>query len=318
MSDYKFEDTIIQEIAVNNNNKYFIKRDDLIPYSFGGNKVRIAIEYIKDMKKKQCDCMVAYGNSRSNLCRVLSNMCYSENIDCYIISPTEDDEEYFDTNNSIIVNSIVKDIFVCKKNEVPETIENTLKLLRDKGYKPYYIYNEENEKCTFNAYIKAYNEIVKFEKNNNIYFDYIFLPSGTSMTQTGLVCGQILNEDKKRKIIGISNARMKERGKGILDKNILNFIKDHNLNTNIKSYPYEFIDEYVLNGYGKYNENIVELVKNQFYNNGLPLDLTYTGKAFWGMTEYLYKNEIVEKNILFIHTGGTPLFFDNIQIFKNK
>ena len=41
---------------------------------------------------------------------------------------------------------------------------------------------------------------------------------------------------------------------------------------------------------------------------GIPLDETYTGKAFMGMSEYIY--EISDKNILFIHTGGTPLFFD--------
>ena len=39
---------------------------------------------------------------------------------------------------------------------------------------------------------------------------------------------------------------------------------------------------------------------------------TYTGKAFWGMKNYLEENEIRDSNILFIHTGGTPLFYDNL------
>ncbi len=43
---------------------------------------------------------------------------------------------------------------------------------------------------------------------------------------------------------------------------------------------------------------------------GIPLDTTYTGKAFWGgMKEYIKKNKVAGENILFIHTGGTPLFF---------
>ena len=41
----------------------------------------------------------------------------------------------------------------------------------------------------------------------------------------------------------------------------------------------------------------------------MPLDPTYTGKAFWGMREYIKKNKIVGKKILFIHTGGTPPVF---------
>jgi len=47
-----------------------------------------------------------------------------------------------------------------------------------------------------------------------------------------------------------------------------------------------------------------------FINDGIALDTTYTGKAFWGMQRYLEKQGIRGKNILFIHTGGTPLFFD--------
>ena len=46
--------------------------------------------------------------------------------------------------------------------------------------------------------------------------------------------------------------------------------------------------------------------------NGMPLNKTYTGKAFWGMTEYIKKNDIKHKNILFINTGGAPLFFDDL------
>jgi D-cysteine desulfhydrase len=49
--------------------------------------------------------------------------------------------------------------------------------------------------------------------------------------------------------------------------------------------------------------------------HGIPLDSTYTGKAFWGMMQYIKKEQIKEKNILFIHTGGTPLFFDDLERF---
>jgi D-cysteine desulfhydrase len=59
-------------------NTFYIKRDDLLPFSFGGNKVRIAQKYFEDMDEKGCDCIIAYGNSRSNLCRVIANMSKSK------------------------------------------------------------------------------------------------------------------------------------------------------------------------------------------------------------------------------------------------
>ena len=57
-------------------------------------------------------------------------------------------------------------------------------------------------------------------------------------------------------------------------------------------------------------ENVIKTVITQY---GIPLDSTYTGKAFAGMLDYINKNSIIDKNILFIHTGGTPLFFDSLN-----
>jgi D-cysteine desulfhydrase len=42
------------------------------------------------------------------------------------------------------------------------------------------------------------------------------------------------------------------------------------------------------------------------------MDPTYTGKAFAGMIRYLADQKIRGENILFLHTGGLPLFFDHL------
>ena len=57
-----------------NNNKFFIKRDDLLPISFGGNKVRKAILFFEELEEKCCDCVVTYGSSSSNHCRIIANI----------------------------------------------------------------------------------------------------------------------------------------------------------------------------------------------------------------------------------------------------
>ena len=71
-----------------------------------------------------------------------------------------------------------------------------------------------------------------------------------------------------------------------------------------------FIDDYTA-GYGKEDSLVKQTIKMVLKNYGIPLDATYTGKAFMGMTEYI--TGINDKNILFIHTGGTPLFFDELR-----
>lgn len=306
--------TQISPLNYLNDNKLYIKRDDLIPFSFGGNKVRIAQEYFDDMKKKDYNCIISYGNRKSNLNRVIANMSKSLGINCYIVSPVEEYEETMDTSNSRIVKLMGPTIIKCSKKNVSATIERVINQCEAKGYKPYYIngdkYGKGNEKVAVEAYVKAYDEILKYEKDNGITFDYIFHASGTGLTQAGLIAGKIKHNDNK-KIVGMSIARNKDVGENAIRSNLkayYNNVLSDKLNNEIK-----FDDKYICDGYGKYNNEIVNIVKDILSTDGIPLDYTYTGKAFWGMLKYIKEKNIINNNILFIHTGGTPLFFDDLN-----
>lgn len=73
-------------------------------------------------------------------------------------------------------------------------------------------------------------------------------------------------------------------------------------------------------GYGAWSEPAADLIRQIYGSEGIPLDMTYTGKAFYGMVKYLEENQIQGKQILFLHTGGTPLFltFLNKRINKHE
>ena len=288
------------------NNSIYVKRDDLLPFSFGGNKVRIALEFINDMKKQGKNCIVGYGNARSNLSRALANLCYQFKIPCHIISPADEDGTRIDTYNSKMVLSCDAKFHYCKKTNVKETVEKVLKNLREEGLSPYYIYGDStgkgNEHTPMLAYTKVYEEI----KNQ---YDYIFLATGTGMTQGGLLAGKAMNNGTE-KIIGISVARSAAQETEVLRKSLECFSERIQ---KIGKCEINVEDAYLCDGYGTYNRQIEKTIYQQFTHNGIPLDPTYTGKAFWGMQDYLKQNGIREKKILFIHTGGTPLFFDYMK-----
>jgi D-cysteine desulfhydrase len=290
-----------------NNNNFYIKRDDLFPFSFGGNKARKAILFFEDIKQKGADYIVTYGTSSSNHCRIISNIAASKGLPCCIISPIETNRP---TVNSKIIELLGTEVVYCLISEVRKTIDKKLKNLEIQGYKPYFIQGGGHGNLGTQAYINVYEEIKEYENNKNLHFDYIFLASGTGTTQAGLVCGQLINGDNK-KIIGISIARKNPYGGQV----VLNSVNEYLENGNIKCdahYVIDFIDDYVLDGYGDYNQNIFNTIKQVLIKDGIPLDTTYTGKAYWGMKEYIKNNKITDKNILFIHTGGTPLFFDKL------
>lgn len=297
--------------------RLFCKREDLLPFSLGGNKVRIGQQYFSDMKAKNKDCMIVYGNSRSNLCRVLANMCRMENIPCYMICSSNENEHATDTNNSKLMRWLDAEIIPCSTDNIAQTVDDLIHRLEGKGLHPYYIFGDKygrgNEGTAVQAYVDGYYEISEWEKSNNIKFSHIFFASGSGTTQSGLVSGKILNGGDET-IVGISiSSRERKRALEVIETGIESYFFKNNY-----SLPEWYKEEihlemdYRAGGYGLFNSEICDVVKQQFCQNGIPLDLTYTGKAFWGMLQYIEKNHLENCDILFVHTGGTPLFYDGL------
>lgn len=297
--------TTIQDLGEYHNNHLWIKREDLIPFSFGGNKARKAQLFFKDIDAGNYDCVVTYGSGSSNHCRVVANACCKRGLRCYIISPEEASEETF---NSQMMELFGANITIVSVSEVHDTIERKLEELKGVGHKPFFIEGGGHGNIGTAAYVQCYQEIREQEKELGIYFDYIFFASGTGTTQAGLVCGQLLNNDN-RQIIGISIARKNPRGRDVVIDSIKSYIGNRASEDAIQNATV-FIDDFT-SGYGKDDIRVTETINHVLKAYGIPLDATYTGKAFMGMTEYI--KDIRNKNILFIHTGGTPLFFDALR-----
>lgn len=305
MSIGNTQPTPIIDLGLFKGNHLWTKREDLIPFSFGGNKARKARLFFQEIDKNACDCVVTYGSSSSNHCRVIANECCKRGIECYIVSPSEANVTTFNSQMSGLFGAITT---VKPVSEVHETLENKLKELRDSGKRPYFIEGGGHGNIGTEAYVQCYREIKEYEEENKVFFNQIFLASGTGTTQAGLICGQILADDD-RQIIGISIARKNPSGREV----VLQSIRDYLGNKTSESVIQErtiFIDKYS-SGYGNYDENVMKTIFFVLKNFGIPLDMIYTGKAFVGMKDYL--RDLTGKNILFIHTGGTPLFFDALR-----
>ena len=76
---------------------------------------------------------------------------------------------------------------------------------------------------------------------------------------------------------------------------------------------YELTCAYNGGGYGLSDERIRSVMRALWREHGIPSDPTYTAKAFSGLLAYLSDRGIRDTNVLFIHTGGTPLFYDELR-----
>lgn len=303
--------------SLSNANSLYIKRDDLIPYAFGGNKVRLAKEFIKDMRANNKNALIMYGDLRSNLCRVLGFMCKAQSIPCLMVATSENGDGSVPLNEHIVKRLNIE-VLACPKNDVANGIDKAYSLLESRGLKPYYIYGdrtgEGNEGTAANAYALAYQEITAWEAANDTKFDYIFAPYGTGGTLGGLICGHLQARDST-KVVGISiSSRSPERAYRLLK----NTVEAWYAKTG-KQIPADFEGhihletKYNCGGYGMRDKRVNELIESVLLETSIPTDPTYTGKAMRGMLDYLKEHDISGKNILYIHTGGLPLFFDYLQ-----
>ena len=349
-------DTPIQKIRwpEAGDNHIYIRRDDLLPYSFGGNKVRIAAAFMQDMKKKGCDALIMYGDRRSNLCRVLANMCSDESVPCLMIA-TEEHADGTTPFNAKILEQFPVRVLPCPKNAIAETVDRAFSILRAEGMTPYYIYGDRtgsgNEGTAAQAYADAYRLIADWESVHKIRFDRFVVPYGTGSTQGGFLAGMIEAGDF-RPLTGISiSSRTEQRALRILEDTVTDGLRirgffqaneekgtasasglplPHPLNQEERRERKEHRQDpvsdlpicesgrihletgYNCGGYGLYNEEIEQTIEQMLKLNSIPMDPTYTGKAFAGMIRYLADHNIRGENILFLHTGGLPLFFDHL------
>lgn len=309
--DLEIAPTPVQCIGTIGSNNLFVKREDLIPVSFGGNKARKACLFFNEIDAGDYNYVVTYGSSSSNHCRVVANLAASRGIRCILISPEEASEPTF---NSRMMELFGAKIITVPVQKVHDTIAAVLEILAAAGKRPYFIAGGGHGDIGTQAYVNCYEEIHRYEQQEQVHFDYIFHASGTGTTQAGLVCGQLIHGDD-RKIIGISIARKNPRGRDVVIDSIRSYL-DHNSIEQSEEAVQDaavFVDDYTGSGYAQKNDTIEMTIRRVLTSYGIPLDSTYTGKAFAGMEDYLKKNGIQGKNILFIHTGGTPLFFDDIK-----
>jgi len=284
-------------------NRIYIKKEDAIPFSFGGNKCRIAASYFRELISADCDVVITYGSSSSNLCRVVANMAVRYGIKCVIVTP---EELSATTCNSEMVELLGAERVTCPVDEVSASIDRLVADYKKCG-KPYFIYGGGHGILGTGAYRNVLSQIVQYEKESGILFDYIFIPLATGTSMSGLIVENEVS-DYKKKIVGISIARDKDRVCRIMSEALQAF--DDSLKDALKNGNYYLSGDYRFGGYGCYDESVAATVREEFRTNGLYLDMTYTGKAFYGMKDYLHLNGVGDKNILFIHTGGSPLFFN--------
>lgn len=280
----------------------WIKRDDLLEFAFGGNKVRL-YEYISAViQNKSVERVVTYGSEYSNYLRVTAAVCARLGIECDLIVLKEDN--CIEGGNAILLMQYEPRIIPCELSKAHSFIDEYQNELKKKKINYVWLPGGGHMPEAAFGYVDASEEILKQAKQNHVDFDAIFLPCGTGTSQAGLIYGM----ENKVDIYGVSIARTAEKCKNVINDLLKDMLKlDGNVVREMGKINVLFDSK---SKYGLITDEIKQIAKKVAWTDGIFLDPIYNAKAFAGMIEFLKMSDGMNlKNVLYINTGGQPNIF---------
>ncbi len=139
--------------------------------------------------------------------------------------------------------------------------------------------------------IKGCAEILKGLENK---YDHIFSAIGTG----GTIAGLLSTPGLKSKVTGISVLK----GDDNLTEKIKTLIsgQEDEISNN---WSIDF--NYHLGGYARFNQNLINFIRQFKIDYQIPLDPVYTGKVLYAVFDLIEKGKLIStEKILVIHTGG--------------
>lgn len=301
-----------------------IKREDLIGCGFGGNKIRKMEYLIMDIIQKKANAVLTWGGIQSNWSRAVSSICKFFGIEPHIILFKRNNLPEDLGGNVFLQNFIGARIKILegegkkliKLEDIWETVSENFQYLERMGKRTYLApigasIPEGSMEVSWGgiAYLDCFYEIMSQCMHLGIEPDWIVHATGSGSTQAGLVVGSKLMSSRT-KILGISVSEKKEEFKEIVRKIIENIENYIQIGLDLRDEDIKIIDDYIGEGYGRVNKELVDSLRIVAEREGIFLDPVYTGKAMTGLLDLIKKGFINSgEKVIFIHTGGLPALF---------
>ncbi len=298
----------------------YIKRDDMLPGTSGGNKTRKLDFCMADALAKGADTIITCGAVQSNHCRLTLSWAVKEGLDCHLVLEERVKDSYSTEasgNNFLFQLLGVKSITVRPggSNMMAE-MEALAETLKKQGKKPYIIPGGASNTIGALGYVNCAEEILRQLFEMKLVIDHMVVPSGSAGTHAGIIAGFYANNACIPVTgIGVNRAKpVQEAAVLKLGQETLDLI---GAPVTLPADKVVAFDDYVGRGYSIPTDSMVEAVKLLATTEGILLDPVYSGKAMAGLIDLVRKGYFTENaNILFLHTGGSPALYAYLDTFR--
>jgi 1-aminocyclopropane-1-carboxylate deaminase/D-cysteine desulfhydrase-like pyridoxal-dependent ACC family enzyme len=281
--------------------RLFIKRDDAIPFGFGGNKVRKLALVAARAQQEKADTLITAGGVQSNHARATAAAAARLGMRAVLVANGRPPARK--TANALLDELLGADvIYVESREERMPRIQALAERLRADGRRPFAIPIGASTPLGALAFALGVAELV----DQMPAPDVIVHSTSSGGTQAGLVAGCRLLGLSTR-VIGVSaddassslQAQVRAIVSGVAD------LLDIDPATLARGTAIEVDDKFVGGGYGVPTDESREAIELAARTEAIFLDPTYTAKAMAGLLAYVRRRQLTEgQTVLFWHTGG--------------
>ena len=296
------DEMVCLRAALGGGPRLLVKRDDAMPFAFGGNKVR-KLEFVAAQAVAAgADTLVTVGGIQSNHARVTAAVAARLGFRCLIIANGAPPAR--PTANALLNALLGAEIeYIASRAERSSAVEAALARFRLAGRKPYYVPLGASTPVGALGFARAIGELLS---QLPAAPDAIIHACSSGGTQAGLVAGTIIHGVSTR-VIGISaddpadaidaTVRKIVAGTGTLLGEDADFFA--------AARPIDVDAGFIGDGYGIPTDASREAQRMAARSEALFVDHTYTAKALAALIAYVRDGRFSGgETVLFWHTGG--------------
>jgi D-cysteine desulfhydrase len=290
----------------------YIKRDDQLGLTGGGNKTRKLEFLVADALETGADTLITAGAVQSNHNRLTAAAANTEGLECHLILeervPGSYDPDASGNNFLYKLLGVQTITVVPGGTDLDQAMEKVKEEQQRRGRRCYIIPPGGSSPIGATGYAACAQELHEQISEQALDLDHIICTSGSGGTHSGLLTG-LHALGRTVPVTGICVRRPKQPQEEVV-YDLAAQLAERLGTPQVPRSSVVCLDDYIGDGYSLPTQGMVEAVQTVARTEAILLDPVYTGKAMAGLIDLVRKGVFRPgQTVMFLHTGGSPALY---------